>query len=123
MSRFLIQVLKWSGGASALVFLFPGLIIFAGIALIVPGLVLAAMPTIFIYTLAFSLFWFGLSRMSAALAILAGSAAVAGLAAGFPILLNSQSEQWIEQAARTHRSGGDYRHPARGAALAAGCVR
>ncbi len=103
MSRILRRLLWWSGGATALVFLAPSLIVFASLALIIPGLVLAAMPTVFFYAVVFSAAWFGLHGISRMVAASVGAALVGAVAFVLPEAINTVSAARLEEAARRDR--------------------
>jgi hypothetical protein len=100
MSRILRRLLWWSGGATILVFLAPSLIVFASLALIIPGLVLAAMPTVFLYAAVFSTAWFGLHGISRTVAAAVGAALVGAVAFVLPEAINTVSAVWLEEAAK-----------------------
>lgn len=103
MSRLLKWLLVWSGGAALLTFLVPSVIVVAALALIIPGLVLAAMPTVFLYTAIFSAAWFGLRRLNTFVAGAVGMAAVGAVAVLLPEAINTIAAARMEEAAARDR--------------------
>lgn len=99
MTAFLKKALLITGALTALLFLMPGLIIYASLALIVPGLVLAVVPTAFLYLCIFSLAWLTIGRASRPAAAALGIAAVAALAVAVPDRLNDGTRARLAEAA------------------------
>jgi hypothetical protein len=104
MARILARILVVTGVGSAIVIAMPGLVIFAGIALIVPGLILGMLPTAFLWTATFAAFWWALHtiiRMHSALAALIALGATAAVLVAIPAAANRS----IEAEIAAERSG------------------
>src|SRR5437773_8294571 len=84
ISKFLSIALIVTGVITVAVFAMPDLITIGLFLLILPGVLLAVTPTVFLYPMAFSLPWFLLSQRSIAIGALGGLAAVAGVGFGLP---------------------------------------
>jgi hypothetical protein len=64
MKKFLILYLIVTGVGGAIVLVAPWLVIIGAMALIVPGIILGALPSAFLYGACFALVWFPLQRRS-----------------------------------------------------------
>ena len=93
ISKFLATALIVTGVITAAVFAMPDLITIGLFLLILPGVLLACTPTVFLYLMAFSLPWFLLSQRGIAIGALGGVAAVAWVGFGLPLSLNLRTSQ------------------------------
>src|SRR5205085_2963229 len=66
--------------------------------LVLPGMLLAITPTVFLYLIAFSIPWFLLSQRGIAIGALGGFGAVAWVGAGLPLMLNGRTSLWLLEA-------------------------
>jgi hypothetical protein len=98
MAAFLKLALLLSGGVSIVVLAVPDLIVIGYIFLILPGVILSLMPTVFFYLALFSATWFGLRGRGEALASAAGVVAVGLVGVGLPQYFNLQTAQWLVEA-------------------------
>ena len=76
MAAFLKLALLLSGGVSIVVLAIPDLIVLGYIFLILPGVILSLMPTVFFYLAVFSAVWFGLRSRGVVLASVTGAVTV-----------------------------------------------
>ncbi len=98
ISKFLATALIVTGVITAAVFAMPDLVTIGLFLLILPGVLLAITPTIFLYLMAFSLPWFLLSQRGLATGALSGLATVAWIGVGLPLMLNGRTSQWLSDA-------------------------
>jgi hypothetical protein len=98
MSHVLRLSLLVSGLISLFVLAMPDLIVIGFLFLILPGLVLSAMPTIFLYQVLFTATWFWLRKRGEVTASVAGVALVLVVAFGVPSYFNLQTQQWLVEA-------------------------
>lgn len=89
MEKWLFRAWAITGALSLLVFSAPDLIVIGFIFLILPGMILLAMPTVFLYLSLFSGPWFLLRQRGPLIASLAGLSACAFTGFQLPQLLNS----------------------------------
>src|SRR5258708_2177448 len=98
ISKFLVTALIVTGVITVAVFAMPDLITIGLFLLVLPGVLLAITPTVFLYLMAFSLPWFLLSQRGIAISALGGLAAVAWVGFGLPSILNWRTSQWLFDA-------------------------
>lgn len=97
MSRFLAKYLLVTGGLTLLVMAFPWLIIIAAMALVIPGLILMIMPTLFLYGVIFAVFWYPLHRqLGEGQAAVIALAVAAGIGFVVPSVINRPTLAAIE---------------------------
>jgi hypothetical protein len=92
MAKTLILLLTITGGLALLVGMAPDLIVLGYLFLIVPGIILTLMPTVFLYLCVFSAIWFATRKQGEGQAVLFGLAGLAVAALGVPMALNRESE-------------------------------
>src|SRR5437868_10113104 len=98
ISKFLATALIVTGVITAAVFAMPDLITIGLFLLILPGVLLALTPTVFLYLVAFSVPWFLLSQRGIGVGALGGLATVAWVGFGLPLSLNVRTSQWLFDA-------------------------
>ena len=98
ISKFLVTALIVTGVITVAVFAMPDLITLGLFLLILPGVLLAFTPTVFLYLMAFSLPWFLLSQRGIAVSALGGLATVAWVGFGLPSILNQRTSQRLFEA-------------------------
>jgi hypothetical protein len=103
METFLIRALCVSGGITAIVLSYPSLVIIGLFALILPGLILAVAPTVFLYTLMFSVGWFALSSTRPEFGAAAGLCAMAFIGTGVPYFVNGLTGERLRDASALNR--------------------
>lgn len=107
MAHFLRLGLLVSGVLSAVVLAAPSLVMLGLFLLILPGLVLGAMPSVFFYLCLFSVVWFSLERRGGAVASVLAGGGVLLFGLGLPMLLNPITDaRLVEAASRNLRAQG-----------------
>jgi hypothetical protein len=98
ISALLTTALVVTGVITAVVFAVPDLVTVGLFLLILPGLILAFTPTVFLYLAVFAIPWFLLNRRGVAIGVLGGLAAVAGVGVGLPVMWNGYTDQRLQEA-------------------------
>lgn len=87
-----------SAGCGLVVLAAPALVALGYVALILPGLILAAMPTIGCYSLAFAAGWFLSRHWHPVAGVVAGLAAMHGVANALPQRINTPTHRYVATA-------------------------
>lgn len=89
---------------TAAVFAVPDLVTIGFFLLILPGLLLAITPTVFLYLAVFGSAWFLLNRRGVAIGVFGGLVAVVGVGAVLPMLWNGYTDQRFLEAMAKDKS-------------------